>query len=246
MIEINLLPKDYLKASRGLALGTTGKYAAAGVGAVIIALMAITFFQVRKLHRLEADIAKAQQRAAVLRKDIQLVDALSDVKEKITQRVRAIERLDRHRSTYVRILEDIARNVPEFVWLARYEEKEPPQPKEDAKKRKGAKTAKAAKAAPASASPGTPRTVQPVEIEGYTFTLNALAAFMIKMMRSDYFDDVELKELRQDEKAERKAYSFTLSCNVHFLSDEEYRSLAGGDKPASLARKPSSERKRLN
>ena len=65
--------------------------------------------------------------------------------------------------------------------------------------------------------------VRTAEIEGYAFTLNALASFMIKMMRSDYFDEVELVSTKEIELEEKKAYNFTVSCSVHYLSEEELR-----------------------
>jgi len=81
--------------------------------------------------------------------------------------------------------------------------------------------------------------VRHVEIEGYTFTLNALAAFMINMMRSDYFDEVELTSTSEKAFGEQKAYNFVLACNLHYLSDEELRGLiAQAEKPGSNAGAP--------
>ncbi|MCB2202292.1 PilN domain-containing protein [bacterium] len=223
MIEINLLPKQYLKGSRGLQLGKTGLFVAAGAAAVILMLVGITAFQIYQLGKLEADIAKAQQRAAVLQKDIKLVDALTDVKKKVSNRMTAVERLDRNRSAYVRVLEDIARNVPEFVWLGAYKEK-PMQTAAAKNAAKGKKQAADSAAAPVGSSSLPP--VRPVEIEGFAFTLNALAAFMINMMRSDYFDDVQLLATSEKKFQDtERAYNFVLSASVHFLSDEELQNL---------------------
>lgn len=218
MIEINLLPKDYRKSSRGLQFGKTGLYALAGAAGVVVLLVAITFYQMTQLSQLEENIERAHQRAAMLRADIQVVDALIDVKTKIQRRMTAAERLDRYRSSWVRILEDIARNVPEFVWLAKFKEVTPEAPKET----KGKKDTTTVAAQPAKQD-GAP--IRPVEIEGYTFTLNALAAFMIKTMRSDYFDEVELIETKDTVFVEEKAYKFQLTARVHYLSDEELRNL---------------------
>jgi Tfp pilus assembly protein PilN len=69
--------------------------------------------------------------------------------------------------------------------------------------------------------------MHPVEIEGYAFTLNAVAAFMIKLMQSDYFDNVELMESKENKFSEdERAFLFTVSANAHYLSDEELRNLA--------------------
>lgn len=220
MIEINLLPKDYRKGSGSFSLGKAGVYMIAGAVGLVILLVSITFYQMHQLSQLENNIDKANQRAQMLRQDIKVVDALMDVKNKIQRRMTAVERLDRHRSTWVRILADFARNVPEFVWLGEFKEIEPPRPKaeETANNKKGA--------APAVEPPREllPPS-QPVEIRGYTFTLNALAAFMIKMMRSDYFDDVELVDSRDTNFVDNKAYTFMVTANVHHLSEEDLQNM---------------------
>ena len=72
--------------------------------------------------------------------------------------------------------------------------------------------------------------VRPFKVKGYTFTLNALAATMIRMMRSDYFDEVELVDSKDTLYAGEKAYIFELAANVHYLSEEELRNLIGKAK----------------
>ncbi len=220
-IEINLLPKNYKKKSLDFSLGKTGIYAVAAAAVIVIMLISVTVFQSYEMAELDKNIGKAQQRASMLQKDIQLVDALTEVKNKVKARMIAVENLDSHRSSWVRILENMARNIPEFVWMGRFEEKPlvvaaPPKNSKN-KRNKNQKDA-----APVVKSYSAP-TVRTAEIEGYAFTLNALASFMIKMMRSDYFDEVELVQTKEIELEKKKAYNFVLSCNVHYLSDEELR-----------------------
>jgi len=205
MIKINLLPKQYQKRSGGLALGKQGKYAVAAVVGVILLLGTITSYQTYQMGELEEQMKIARMRTEQLRKDIQLVDALTDIKHKITNRLSAVERLDRHRSAWVKILEETARNVPEFVWLSSFTEANGNvyDPND---------TTTQIQSIPS---------VRPVEIEGFTFTLNALATFMIKMMRSNYFDEVDMANVEEISFGEQKAYNFKLDCNVHYLSDEE-------------------------
>ncbi len=205
MIKINLLPKQYQKRSGGFSLGKQGKYAVAVIAGVILMLGSITSYQMYQMSELEEQMKIARMRTQQLKKDIQLVDALTDIKYKITNRLDAVERLDRHRSAWVKILEEVARNVPEFVWLSSFNEINEN-----------------------TYNPGDTTTqvqsilsVRPVEIEGFTFTLNALATFMIKMMRSNYFDEVEMANVEEISFGEEKAYNFKLDCNVHYLSDEE-------------------------
>ena len=215
-------------------MGKTGIYGMIGAAGVVVMLLAVTFYQSHQLTILDDNIAKAKQRAAMLKKDIQLVDGLIDVKTKITQRMEAVEKLDSHRSSWVKVLEDIARNVPEFVWIQKFEElgpKSAPVAKADKNKNSKKKKKKEIDAYSVAASINAP--VKEVKIEGYSFTLNALASFMINMMRSDYFENVELvssEEKKLDSDDSHKAYNFVITCDLHFLSDEKLRNLIASTK----------------
>lgn len=242
MIEINLLPKEYRKKSFDFSFGKAGLYGVVGAAAVIVLLITLTFYQNYQLTRLDEDINKAKERASMLEKDIKFVDALMDVKTKINLRMNAVERLDSHRSSWVRILEDLARNVPEFVWIGKLSEIEvvsPTQPRTQP-------NAKVKEAAPKPAPPANAPMVRPAKIEGYAFTLNALASFMIKMMRSDYFDEIELVSTEDITLEEKKTYKFELSFNVHYLSDEELRNLFVSNNINNKSSKGSKSHKILN
>lgn len=229
MIEINLLPKEYLKKGLSLSFGKTGLYALVAIGGIIVMLVGVTFYQIHQLSSLEEKITIANRRAVMLQKDIKVVDALLDVKNKITQRMAAVERLDSHRSAWVRILTDIAKDVPEFVWLGKIEETNIADDKNDKNKKNNKNTQQKTQAnsnnaeqvdqkKPAGSSVPS---VRPVKIEGYAFTLNALASFMINLMKSGYFDEVELVNSDEVKFEEYKAQNFVLSANLHYLSDEE-------------------------
>jgi Tfp pilus assembly protein PilN len=223
MIEINLLPKDYLKRSGNFSFGKKEIYVVAGAVAVVALLAVVSLYQLRQVDTLGASIQKANERAAMLQRDIKLVDALLDVKTKISNRLSAIEKLDRHRSVWVRLLQELSGNVPDFVWLAELREK-PADRKPAASAKKSDKPGEStAPAVPAADS--LPSFVR-AEVEGHAFTLNALASFMINLMRSDYFDKVELVSTKEIKFAENdRAYNFVISCNIHYLSDEQLRSL---------------------
>lgn len=224
MIEINLLPKDYLKGQRSFALGKTGMYVVAGAIGAIVMLAGITFYQMRQLSSLEDNIERANRRASALKKDIALVDALTDIKGKISSRMAAVERLDRHRSAWVRILEEMAGTVPEFVWLAHFSEAS--KASKSSQKSKSKDKGKDADAGESADNAANAPEIKRIEVEGYAFTLNSLAAFMINVMRSDYFENVELvKSEEATLGAEATAYNFILSADLHYLSDEELRQL---------------------
>jgi Tfp pilus assembly protein PilN len=215
MIEINLLPKQYKKRSGGLSIGKHGMYAVVAAVGIVLMLGAVTLYQMHQVSELKGQMSIARARTMQLQKDIQLVDALTDIKAKITDRMDAVERLDRHRSSWVKVLEDVSKNVPDFVWLSNFaEEKEQVKP------------AAANDTTTVSTQIQSIATAKRARIEGFTFTLNALASFMIKMMRSNYFDDVDLEKTEEITFGKQKAYNFKMSCIVHFLSDEELEKLA--------------------
>ena len=227
MIEINLLPKEYRKKPFSFSLGKSGYYALAGGTAAIVALLMITFLQMQQIKQLDDNMDRARRRAEMLRRDIQLVDALTDVKGKITARVEAVEKLDRNRSVWVRVLEEIAADVPDFVWVTRFTDQGPSALVADSRKARKTDKGAAAQAqdTTAAATKQADPNVRRVEVEGYAFTLNAIAAFMINVMRSDYFDNVEMMYTSETKFDEYSAYNFALSGDLHLLSDEEARRL---------------------
>ncbi|HWR84192.1 MAG TPA: PilN domain-containing protein [Candidatus Deferrimicrobium sp.] len=242
MIEINLLPKEYFRKPLSLSLGRSGVYVAVGAVGVVAMLFGITLYQIRQISQLEGNIVKARQRAAMLERDIKLVDALTDVKEKIKGRMAAVELLDSHRSAWVRILEEVSRTVPEFVWLGRF--------KDEALRDTTKQVAQKETAPSQPVAPPPAVTIDPwmrnARVEGYAFTLNALASFMINMMRSDYFDEVELVKTDEVEFQEEKAYNFVLACHLHYLSDEEVRALIAQADDESVPDSSQTSHKRLN
>jgi len=210
VIEINLLPQRFKKRRGALNLGKHGIYAVIAVAGIILMFVSVTAWQLYKIDELNGQMEIARARTIQLQKDIQLVDALTEIKQKITDRLNAVERLDRHRSSWVRILEDVSGNVPDYVWLSRFHEIV-----EIAEIGANADTTQ-----PKIQDPLQP-IIKPAEVEGFTFTLNALAAFMIKLMRSDYFDNIDLVSTEEMTFGKHKAYNFVLNCEVHYLSDEE-------------------------
>ncbi len=215
MIRINLLPKEFRRRTGKLSLGKTGYYAIGAFAGIIIMVAIVTFYQMFQISELEDKMEIAQFRTQQLQKDIQVVDALIEVKQKIMQRMEAVETLDQHRTVWVRILEDLASRVPEFMWMSHFKENSPPPPVVDS-------TADSTQQqALAQAQPIT----RPVNIEGYSFTLNSLANFMIKLMRSNFFSDVEMASVEEVMFREEKIYNYKVNATLHYLSDEELKQL---------------------
>ena len=224
MVQINLLPKRLRKSSRRFEVGKPELFTIVAAVVLILAMVGLTWTQNGRLASLNDDIQEAQRRATLLNKDIQLVDALMDMKIKIAERMQAVERLDRHRSAWVRILEDITRRVPDFVWLTSFAEVDTTRSRERVKK--------PVEATDTITIDGLP--IQEVEIEGFSFTLNAVAAFMIKLMRSNFFDQVDLVYAREMEFEERQAFNFKLQGRIHYLSDDELKALLATEQELKL------------
>lgn len=215
MIEINLLPKELRKKRGVFSLKKTSAYFLGAGGVLIVLLIFITILQGIKVQGLNRKIADAQKRREELKESIRLVDALGEIKNKILQRLSAIESLDKDRSSWVDIMEDLSSKVPDYLWLSSF--KEAPPAVSPTANVPAAQTGTADTAAVAQAQI-TPVSHKRVTIEGYSFSLNSLATFMINLMRSDYFDNVELNYIKLAELEKQKAYSFQLITDLSYAS----------------------------
>jgi Tfp pilus assembly protein PilN len=242
MIQINLLPKEFRRKTGAPSLGRSGYYVMGAVGALVILIAVVTVFQQVQLTQLSQKMDVAHFRTEQLQKDIAVVDALIDVKAKIMQRMEAVEKLDRHRTVWVHILEDVGRRVPEYTWLSAIKESDP----ESTSKAKAGKTAKGTGATTTAqtgtgATDTTTATVEPgqmpfraVSIEGFSFTLNSLANFMINLMNSHFFSNVEMASVEEVQFEKQKAYSYKLTATLHFLSDEELKKILENESGPDL------------
>lgn len=205
-IEINLLPKELRRKTKGLSFDKNLIFIAAFLGILVVLMGSTTVVQKIRLKALDEKIAEAQRRTAELKKNIELVDALSEVKDKVLQRISAIEVLDRNRAVWVRVMEDLSRRVPDYVWLSVLREE---QSQAQVAPDTGAdSTAVARPAGPA---------VKRVTLEGYSHSLNSLASFLIQLMRSPYFKNMDLQYAKRAEVKEYKTFSFQLVGELLYL-----------------------------
>jgi type IV pilus assembly protein PilN len=210
-IEINLLPRELRKGRPGISFDKSLTLIVGLAVVLVIAFVGINVFQSMKLKALNNKIAEAQRRAEELRKNIELVDALTDVKDKVLQMMSAIEALDRSRAVWVRVLEDLTMRVPDYLWLSLLEEEESqiaavPDSGVDS-------TTLVSQAA----SPAQKR----VTMEGYSYSLNGLASFLIELIGSPYFKNMELQYVKRAEVEERKTFTFQLVGDLYYVPDLE-------------------------
>ena len=198
MIEINLLPKELRRGGRRFELDKSWYYIFAAAGVVIVIMILITALQNIIKKDLDKGIARSQQEIARLQEEIKEVDRLNDLLDRINQRRRAIEDLDRNRSAWVEIMQDLSSRIPEYLWLSSFREEITPSAKD-------------------AVTSGT-LVGSKVVIDGYAYSINSLASFIIELGRSDYFKNVELKFVKQSNLEQRKAFSFQLSGEVLYSS----------------------------
>ena len=103
----------------------------------------------------------------------------------------AIQLLDQNRSYWVKLLQDLVRRVPDYVWLSNIEQNP----------------------MVGSTKPGQTKVVTKSVIEGYSFSVNAFATFLVRLKKSDMFSNIEITSIKLQETEQAKAYSFSLICN---------------------------------
>ncbi len=220
-IEINLLPRELRRKRRGFSFDKSLTLIATLAVLLVVSFVGINVFQSIKLKALDTKIAEAQRKADELRKNIELVDALTELKGKVLQRMSAIEALDRNRTVWVRIMEDLCKRVPDYLWLSLLEEEESQNQPAPAT---GTDTTASISQISQLQSPVTKR----VTLEGYSYSLNSLASFLIQLMGSEYFKNMELQFVKRaqlntisETSVEDKAFSFQLVGDLCYLPEIE-------------------------
>ena len=231
MIEINLLPKEYKKRANPLSFDKKVIYAGIAAAALVVVMGGLTFYQSTQVSNLNKLITKARMEQNRYKKDIAVIDALTEVKSKILARVEAIEKLDQRRTFYISLMEDLNSRMPEYLWMTGFLEipagSEPQGASQPGGKGKlTQQPGRATGAATAASQPGkeTPQqaeaTVSPAqgsaEIEGYAFSLNSIGSFMIGMMKSDFFKNVKLNRAVAEDIGTVTAYTFKISCDLNY------------------------------
>jgi len=200
MIEINLLPKELQHRRFGITVDKNVITILVGGLAIAGLLAAYSFvFQTGKLRALNNDIVQAKAETEKYSAEIQKIEDISLKKTQILARMSAIQILDQNRSYWVTLLEDLVRRVPEYVWLTSVDQN-PATPAPAA--------APAGSAASTEAAAATKST-----INGYSFSLNAFATFLVRLKKSDLFYNIELTSIKLEENDQAKAYSFKITCN---------------------------------
>jgi Tfp pilus assembly protein PilN len=199
MIEINLLPKDLQKKRLSFKLDKNIVLVLSGFVALIGVMALYSFiFQAGKYSDLEKQLQVSKAETARYTSEIAKIDEITRKKEQILARMSSIQVLDRNREYWVTLMEDLAGRVPEYVWLSSL---------------KQAPSAPTAPPPPGQA-PAQAQSIAKSSIEGYSFSLNALATFLVRLKKSDMFTNIELASVKLQEIEKANAYNFRLNCDL--------------------------------
>ena len=115
MPRINLLPwreEERKKRQRDFGVAMAG-----GVVAAIGAVLATMFFYSQMISNQEARNARLNAEIAELQKSIEEIDGLERQKERLLARMEIIEQLQKSRPEIVHLFDEMARQLPEGVYL---------------------------------------------------------------------------------------------------------------------------------
>jgi type IV pilus assembly protein PilN len=122
MIRVNLLPREE-KPSKVVQVWRS-VFIWMMIAAVVVVLvgLGLHLFRSYEIRTLEADIAQTRAEQDKYREQAKLVEALTERRKQITQRISVVETLDRNRYLRVFVLDELARSIPDYVWLERFNE----------------------------------------------------------------------------------------------------------------------------
>ncbi|HEY6867386.1 MAG TPA: PilN domain-containing protein [Candidatus Eisenbacteria bacterium] len=119
MIRINLLPGEERKHRRAPVTFKTGDL----VLPVMIGVLALMFMggtylsQVTRAAQLRRNIAEVDAQARALAPQIERVNRLAQERAELDLRLGIINKLEKGRTQTVRLMDDLARALPDHVWL---------------------------------------------------------------------------------------------------------------------------------
>jgi type IV pilus assembly protein PilN len=122
MIRINLLPKEEKPSKAALLWGRIFTWGL--IGAAIVLVVGVGWHVLRsyEIAGLKSDIEDAHAEQDRYKKEAAMVSELTQKRKMISQRIQVIEDLDKNRFLRVQLLDELARSVPEYVWLHSFEE----------------------------------------------------------------------------------------------------------------------------
>ncbi len=118
MIRINLLPKEERVTARRVAMPKIGAMVPVAAVAVVLAVVGVTAaLEHAKVGSLRNDVAQLQDEVRAIQPQVDRVKKLTAQREELHQRLDVIRQLDDGRFFSVRIMDNLSREIPKYVWL---------------------------------------------------------------------------------------------------------------------------------
>jgi type IV pilus assembly protein PilN len=122
MIRINLLPREEKPSRAALIWRSVFIWMMVATLVVIMVGVGLHLFRSYEIRSLRQEIAEKRTEQERYREQAKLVEALTERRKQITQRIEVVEALDQDRYLRVFLLDELARSIPEYVWLQRFDE----------------------------------------------------------------------------------------------------------------------------
>ncbi len=189
MIRVNLLPSELRKKKKAPFFDRTLLYVLVLLIGVGFLLWLQTTSQQKEISRLDDDIARVETEIQRYSQQIKMVEEARALRDKMKERMNAIQELDVQRPLMVKVFENFGGLVPDFVWIDEYREVE-----------------------------------KYVTVVGFSYNLKGIANFMVGLIKSQYFDRMELTYIREQgkQKGDFPIYIFEVSGNLKLQSASEY------------------------
>jgi type IV pilus assembly protein PilN len=123
MIRINLLPREEKPSKEAVTWNRVFIWSLIAAGLILVVGFGLFAYRTYEIRILKGDIAEQRAELAKYEGQAALVRDLMAKRQAIQQRIDVIENLDRDRFLRVYVLDELARSVPQYVWLESADEK---------------------------------------------------------------------------------------------------------------------------
>lgn len=125
MIKVNLLATAKREPAKKVAsaVSVEGMGTLQNLGIVVILVATAAFVgwkwwsMVGEQQKLDRDLADAQERMKKVEEDRRVADELEKKRQKVEHQIELITKLKNEQQVPVRLLDEISRSLPEFLWL---------------------------------------------------------------------------------------------------------------------------------
>lgn len=123
MIRINLLPREERIAAPKLTLPDFNSMVPLAVLGGVLAIVAVTAVLERaKIAALSHDVTELREEVRAIQPQVDRVRRLTAQREDLERRLDVIRQLDQGRFLSVRIMDNVSREVPRYLWLTNMEQ----------------------------------------------------------------------------------------------------------------------------